>query len=123
MKLNIFVFFSASIVVVRLEGSPYLCQTDEVGEICVSGPAVGAQYWGLKGLSNSTFKVQPLLPDDTPYNESLSYVRSGLLGFLGPVSRRFLLFLTLKSLTIVSFTGRFGVCMRITRRSYDCYCP
>ena len=72
-------------MVVRLEGTPYLCQTDEVGEICVAGPSVGTQYWGLKGLSNSTFRVQPLLPDDKLLNENLYYVRSGLLGFLGPV--------------------------------------
>ena len=76
----------AMIVVVKLEGTPHVCRTDEVGEICVAGAAVGSQYWGLKGLTNSIFKVQPLLPDDTFITENAHYVRSGLLGFLGPVS-------------------------------------
>ena len=83
------------IVVVKLEGAPYVCRTDEVGEICVAGAAVGAQYWGLKGLTNTTFKVQPLLPDDSVITENAHYVRSGLLGFLGPVSQCFLILLIL----------------------------
>ncbi|XP_075229172.1 disco-interacting protein 2 isoform X3 [Lycorma delicatula] len=71
------------IVVVKMEGTSYVCKTDEVGEICVSSEATGSQYWGLTGLSNSTFKVQPLLADGKPLSDVL-YVRSGLLGFLGP---------------------------------------
>lgn len=71
-----------------MEGTSYVCKTDEVGEICVSSEATGSQYWGLTGLSNSTFKVQPLLADGKPLSEVL-YVRSGLLGFLGPVSSMF----------------------------------
>lgn len=74
------------IVVIKLDGQPYVCRTDEVGEICVAGGAVGDQYWGLQGMTNNTFKVQPLLPDSTPMSEMSSYVRTGLLGFLGPVS-------------------------------------
>lgn len=45
------------IVVVKMEGASYLCKTDEVGEICVNSGATGTQYWGLPGLSNTTFKV------------------------------------------------------------------
>ncbi|XP_050312382.1 disco-interacting protein 2 [Anthonomus grandis grandis] len=71
------------IVVVKMEGPSYLCKTDEVGEICVNSGATGAQYWGLPGLSNSTFKVVPLGGDGKPISDA-EYTRSGLLGFLGP---------------------------------------
>ncbi|KAG5885511.1 hypothetical protein JTB14_030250 [Gonioctena quinquepunctata] len=71
------------IVVVKMEGPTYLCKTDEVGEICVNSGATGTQYWGLQGLSNSTFKVQPLAVDGKPISDA-EYTRSGLLGFLGP---------------------------------------
>lgn len=73
------------IVVVKMEGPSYVCKTDEVGEICVSSEATGSQYWGLAGLTNSAFKVQALLADGKPLSDAL-YTRSGLLGFLGPVS-------------------------------------
>ncbi|XP_066148152.1 disco-interacting protein 2 homolog A isoform X5 [Euwallacea fornicatus] len=71
------------IVVVKMEGASFLCKTDEVGEICVNSGATGTQYWGLPGLSNTTFKVQPLGTDGKPVSEA-EYTRSGLLGFLGP---------------------------------------
>jgi hypothetical protein len=73
------------IVVVKMEGQPFLCKTDEVGEICVSSGATGSQYWGLAGLTNSSFRVVPLHPDSRPLGDS-EFTRSGLLGFLGPVS-------------------------------------
>jgi len=44
-------------VVVKLEGSPQLCKTDEVGELCLSSGCCGTSYWGLPGVSNSIFKV------------------------------------------------------------------
>nr|CAD7197709.1 unnamed protein product [Timema douglasi] len=71
------------IVVVRMEGSSYLCKTDEVGEICINSGATGSQYWGLQGLTNNSFRVIPLQSDGKPLGE-LEFVRSGLLGFLGP---------------------------------------
>nr|CAH7714689.1 unnamed protein product [Callosobruchus chinensis] len=71
------------IVVVKMEGPAYLCKTDEVGEICVNSGATGTQYWGLQGLSNTTFHVQPLGTDGKPISDA-EYTRSGLLGFLGP---------------------------------------
>ncbi|XP_057672541.1 disco-interacting protein 2 isoform X8 [Diorhabda carinulata] len=71
------------IVVVKMEGPSYICKTDEVGEICVNSGSTGTQYWGLQGLSNSTFKVQPLGTDGKPISDA-EYTRSGLLGFLGP---------------------------------------
>jgi hypothetical protein len=67
-----------------MDGATYLCKTDEVGEICVSSAATGSQYWGLRGLTNSTFRVQPLGNDGKMIGEA-EYTRSGLLGFLGPV--------------------------------------
>ncbi|CAG7718035.1 unnamed protein product [Allacma fusca] len=73
----------AVIVVVRMDGQPYMCKTDEVGEICVHSSATGSHYWGLQGLTNQTFKVQPLQSDSAPISDA-EYVRSGLLGFLGP---------------------------------------
>lgn len=71
------------IVVVKMDGPSYLCKTDEVGEICVNSTATGSQYWGLQGLSNQTFKVQPLGSEGKTVSEA-EYTRSGLLGFLGP---------------------------------------
>lgn len=71
-------------MVVRMDGPSFLCKTDEVGEICVNSGATGSQYWGLQGLTNSTFRVQPLGSDGKQIGEA-EYTRSGLLGFLGPV--------------------------------------
>jgi len=45
------------VVVVKLEGSPLLCKTDEVGELCLSSGCCGTSYWGLPGVSSSVFKA------------------------------------------------------------------
>lgn len=92
-NLNTASLLLASMVVVRSEGPPVLCKTDQVGEICVTVGATGSVYYGLDGLSNASFKVQPIA-DDSEIKESAAaplvpisdehYVRSGLLGFLGP---------------------------------------
>ncbi|XP_047738274.1 disco-interacting protein 2 homolog C isoform X8 [Hyalella azteca] len=90
----------AQMQVVRVEGPAYICRTDEVGEICVSGDGVGSEYWGLPGKTNHTFRVVPRQPPDDAnvsvgqINQSPQpppaetggpyYVRTGLLGFLGP---------------------------------------
>ncbi|XP_074115177.1 disco-interacting protein 2 isoform X2 [Cotesia typhae] len=71
------------VVVIKMEGQPFICKTDEVGEICVHSSATASQYWGLQGLTNNTFKVSPLQPDGTTVGDA-EYARSGLLGFLGP---------------------------------------
>ncbi|KZC08276.1 Disco-interacting protein 2 [Dufourea novaeangliae] len=71
------------VVVIKMEGQPFICKTDEVGEICVHSSTTGNQYWGLQGLTNNTFKVSPLQADGTPLGD-VEYTRSGLLGFLGP---------------------------------------
>lgn len=106
---------AANMVVVRSEGLPVLCKTDQVGEICVTSGSTGNSYFGLDGMTNATFKIQPLI-EDPDVNKDPSviaiqttlatttgttittalpnasgkplsdeyYVRSGLLGFLGP---------------------------------------
>lgn len=56
MRVDVYVY-SGSVVVVRLNSAPYLCKTDEVGELCVSAPYTGCEYWGQPGGSNNTFKV------------------------------------------------------------------
>lgn len=71
------------IVVVKAENQPYLCKTDEIGEICISSGYAGTQYWGLQGLTNHQFRVQPLYSDSRPIGDH-TFVRTGLLGFLGP---------------------------------------
>jgi len=52
----------------------------------------------LQGLTNSTFKVQPLDADDARIGDA-EYTRSGLLGFLGPVSLVTLILLNVESCT------------------------
>ncbi|XP_026314768.1 disco-interacting protein 2 isoform X7 [Hyposmocoma kahamanoa] len=74
---------SCVIVVVKMEGPAFLCKTDEVGEICVLSGATGTGYYGLAGLTKNVFEVRPLDADGEPIGEEF-YVRSGLLGFLGP---------------------------------------
>lgn len=116
--------FAGVIVVVKIEGTSFLCKTDEVGEICVNSGATGNQYWGLQGLTNSTFKVLPLQGDGTPLGDA-EYVRSGLLGFLGPVSVvEIILMLNKKTnipsdIHVIAFVGWTCFCMWITRRFDD----
>jgi len=73
----------ANMVVVKIDGDPLLCKTDEVGELCVSASYTGVSYWGLKGYSNHVFRVQPLEEEGKQANDKY-YVRTGLIGFLGP---------------------------------------
>lgn len=87
-------------MVVKVEGTSYLCKTDEVGEICVNSGATASQYWGLQGLTNNNFKVQPMQADGTLLGDA-EYTRSGLLGFLGPVRLQFLASLDMKTYMIV----------------------
>ena len=47
---------TARIVVVKINGPPILCKTDEIGEICVQSTATGGSYWGLQGKTAHTFK-------------------------------------------------------------------
>lgn len=69
--------------VVKINGLPNLCKTDEVGEICLSTTSSGSCYLGLNGLTNNIFKMQPFNSDGRPFSEQ-TFVRTGLLGFMGP---------------------------------------
>ncbi len=96
---------------VKLDGPPHLCKTDEVGELCINSGVTGREFWGLSGLTNNVFKVQalgsveegrkPITVDPAPAvdqgaaaanaNAESFFVRSGLLGFLGPVCTKLFL--------------------------------
>lgn len=107
--------------IVRPDGPPQLCKTDEIGEIIVNSRAGGNMYYGLPGVTKNTFEVwqqiiQSVSTDTIKWNKRLNsflfvpyslsgcaqvipvnangvpigeipFVRSGLLGFVGPVSR------------------------------------
>uniref|UniRef100_A0A8B9VSR4 Disco interacting protein 2 homolog B n=1 Tax=Anas zonorhyncha TaxID=75864 RepID=A0A8B9VSR4_9AVES len=70
--------------IVKPDGPPQLCKTDEIGEICVSSRAGGMMYYGLAGLTKNTFEVIPVNSAGSPVGD-VPFVRSGLLGFVGPV--------------------------------------
>jgi len=110
--------------IVRPDGPPQLCKTDEIGEIIINSRAGGTMYYGLPGLTKNTFEVWKEKWDDNlheqiqctlgklvhflfawlsfssvchcaqviPVNANgvpigeIPFVRSGLLGFVGPVS-------------------------------------
>lgn len=44
--------------VVKPEGVPLLCKTDEIGELCVCTVATGTSYYGLAGMTKNTFEVR-----------------------------------------------------------------
>ncbi|XP_078790508.1 disco-interacting protein 2 homolog C isoform X10 [Oryzias latipes] len=69
--------------VVKLEGVPQLCKTDEIGELCVCTVATGTSYYGLSGMTKNTFEVFPLANDGSSISD-LPFTRTGLLGFIGP---------------------------------------
>ncbi len=76
----------ATLAVVKIDGNPVVCKTDEVGEICMSATSVGSSFWGLPGLTNATFRMKPENEDGEPKWPEMEFVRTGLLGFLGPVN-------------------------------------
>ncbi|CAH8487654.1 unnamed protein product [Schistosoma curassoni] len=87
----------ASAVVIRLGPKPILCQTDEVGEICLSSDCTGSGYWGLRGQTDAHFHVEPIHEDGSPVCSSAGvkkYTRSGLMGFPGPASSGGLIFIS-----------------------------
>lgn len=43
--------------IVRPDGPPQLCKTDEIGEIVINSRAGGNMYYGLPGLTKNTFEV------------------------------------------------------------------
>ncbi|CAF0872512.1 unnamed protein product [Brachionus calyciflorus] len=74
------------VCVVKVNSSstnPTLCHTDEAGEICISSRSTANGYYGLQGLTSTVFKVSPHGSDNMPIGNR-EFVRSGLIGFLGP---------------------------------------
>ncbi|EPY82893.1 disco-interacting protein 2 C-like protein [Camelus ferus] len=68
---------------VKPDGIPQLCRTDEVGELCVCAVATGTSYYGLSGMTKNTFEVFLVMSSGAPVSE-YPFVRTGLLGFVGP---------------------------------------
>ncbi|KAG7218975.1 hypothetical protein INR49_005553 [Caranx melampygus] len=73
----------AVMCVVKPEGVPLLCKTDEIGELCVCSVATGTSYYGLAGMTKNTFEVFPMSNGGVPVSE-FPFTRTGLLGFIGP---------------------------------------
>lgn len=48
----------ALVCVVKPDGVPLLCKTDEIGELCVCSVATGTSYYGLTGMTKNTFEVR-----------------------------------------------------------------
>lgn len=44
--------------IVKPDGPPQLCKTDEIGEIIVNSRAGGNMYYGLPGVTKNTFEVR-----------------------------------------------------------------
>ncbi|XP_073502846.1 disco-interacting protein 2 homolog A isoform X2 [Phyllobates terribilis] len=73
----------ATMCVVKVEGPPHLCKTDEIGELCVSSHSAGNAYYGLHGITKNIFETMPLTANGDPVS-SKPFIRTGLLGFIGP---------------------------------------
>ncbi|XP_039274285.2 disco-interacting protein 2 homolog C-like isoform X2 [Styela clava] len=79
------VFPGATIAVVRTDDSIEFCHSDEVGELLLcpkKGGYKDSLYFGLAGISEKVFRAHPK-------NERLPYIRTGLLGYVGPSGRVF----------------------------------
>ena len=63
--------------IVRPDGPPQLCKTDEIGEICVSSRTGGMMYFGLAGVTKNTFEVR-----DVKVSWGMCCMRSVSLGQL-----------------------------------------
>ncbi|VUZ51860.1 unnamed protein product [Hymenolepis diminuta] len=122
----------AAMVVVSLGPKPTICKTDEIGELCISADYVGTGYWGLRGQTGSHFCLQPIHDDGrlvvVNLNSSTAavpasagalhvpvanagmttskFVRSGLIGFPGPVSSGGLIFICGSIDGVLSVAGR-----------------
>lgn len=48
----------ALMCLVKPDGPPQLCKTDEIGEIIVNSRAGGNMYYGLPGVTKNTFEVR-----------------------------------------------------------------
>uniref|UniRef100_A0A4W5R4W1 Disco-interacting protein 2 homolog Bb n=1 Tax=Hucho hucho TaxID=62062 RepID=A0A4W5R4W1_9TELE len=92
----------ALMCIVKPEGPPQLCKTDEIGEIVMNSRAGGNMYYGLPGVTKNTFEVIPVNTLGAPIGE-IPFVRSGLLGFVGPGS---LIFVVGKNEGLLMVSGR-----------------
>ncbi|KAB5583758.1 hypothetical protein PHYPO_G00099340, partial [Pangasianodon hypophthalmus] len=92
----------ALMCIVKPDGPPMLCKTDEIGEIVVNSRAGGTMYYGLPGVTKNTFEVIPVNASGAPIGE-IPFVRSGLLGFVGPGS---LIFVVGKNEGLLTVSGR-----------------
>ncbi|TWW70667.1 Disco-interacting protein 2 -like protein C, partial [Takifugu flavidus] len=90
------------VCVVKPEGLPQLCQTDEIGELCVCSIATGTSYYGLTGMTKNTFEVYPVTSGGGLISD-YAFVRTGLLGFIGPGG---LVFITGKMDGLIMVSGR-----------------
>uniref|UniRef100_A0A3P9HPK8 DMAP1-binding domain-containing protein n=1 Tax=Oryzias latipes TaxID=8090 RepID=A0A3P9HPK8_ORYLA len=90
------------VCVVKPEGVPQLCQTDEIGELCVCSIATGTSYYGLTGMTKNTFEVFPVNSSGGLISE-YAFVRTSLLGFIGPGG---LVFITGKMDGLIMVSGR-----------------
>lgn len=50
----------ALMCIVKPDGPPMLCKTDEIGEIVLNSRASGTMYYGLPGVTKNTFEVRSL---------------------------------------------------------------
>ncbi|KAJ3586961.1 hypothetical protein NHX12_013352 [Muraenolepis orangiensis] len=50
----------ALMCIVKPDGPPQLCKTDEIGEIVLNSRAGGTMYYGLPGVTKNTFEVIPI---------------------------------------------------------------
>ncbi|XP_023283365.1 disco-interacting protein 2 homolog B-A [Seriola lalandi dorsalis] len=75
----------ALMCIVKPDGPPQLCKTDEIGEIVINSRAGGTMYYGLPGVTKNTFEVIPVNQVGAPIGE-IPFTRTGLLGFVGPGS-------------------------------------
>uniref|UniRef100_A0A673YHT3 Disco-interacting protein 2 homolog B-A-like n=1 Tax=Salmo trutta TaxID=8032 RepID=A0A673YHT3_SALTR len=57
----------ALMCIVKPEGPPQLCKTDEIGEIVVNSRAGGNMYYGLPGVTKNTFEVRTHNHSIPPY--------------------------------------------------------
>uniref|UniRef100_A0A665WND5 Disco-interacting protein 2 homolog B-A-like n=1 Tax=Echeneis naucrates TaxID=173247 RepID=A0A665WND5_ECHNA len=92
----------ALMCIVKPDGPPQLCKTDEIGEIIINSRAGGTMYYNLPGVTKNTFEVIPVNANGVPIGE-IPFVRSGLLGFVGPGS---LIFVVGKIEGLLMVSGR-----------------
>ncbi|XP_066856113.1 disco-interacting protein 2 homolog A isoform X7 [Anser cygnoides] len=92
----------ANVCVVKVDGTPYLCKADEVGEICVNSGATGMAYFGLLGITKNVFEAIPVTATGVPVSDQ-PFTRTGLLGFVGP---DYLVFVVGKLDGLMTVSGR-----------------